>query len=307
MMTHQEHMQANGFDQAPALRGGKWTRFPAPGKSSSNRSAWAIMSGDGVVNYGDWTTGEQYTYFPENSAPMTAAEKRQLDAKIKEERAKAEHEKLKREQTAAKRAQAIYTGKQLRPATISHPYLQSRAIKSHNTLCGSVMDFDNALVLPIYGSTHPFMGVIQSLQFIQPDGSKWFMSGGRKAGGYCMIEARSIDHWVICEGFATGATLAENYTPDASVICAFDAGNLLAVAKFLRNTYPHAHIVIAGDNDHQTEKEKGINAGRDKAIAAAQAVDGVVSIPAFSEDEDGSDWNDRYRLDHNEVAHGRNT
>ena len=73
------------------------------------------------------------------------------------------------------------------------------------------------------------------------------------------------------------------------------------MARDFRARYPHARIVIAGDNDHRKPREAGPNgqpkknAGREAALAAAQAVKGYALLPEFEPDDPGSDWNDRMR------------
>ncbi|HAJ44314.1 MAG TPA: hypothetical protein DCM00_16990 [Alcanivorax sp.] len=47
-------------------------------------------------------------------------------------------------------------------------------------------------------------------------------------------------------------------------------------------------MVIAGDNDHQTDG----NPGKVAAEKAAQATGAVVALPGFGPDESGTDWND---------------
>jgi putative DNA primase/helicase len=56
---------------------------------------------------------------------------------------------------------------------------------------------------------------------------------------------------------------------------AYDSGNLLSVATSIRERWPDKTIVIAGDDDHRSEN----NPGREKALAAAQAVGGVAIFP----------------------------
>jgi putative DNA primase/helicase len=52
------------------------------------------------------------------------------------------------------------------------------------------------------------------------------------------------------EGWATGATLHE--ATGLPVVVAFNAGNLLLVAKLIRREYPAARLVICADNDWKT-------------------------------------------------------
>ncbi len=120
---------------------------------------------------------------------------------------------------------------------------------------------------------------------------KLFLKNGRKSG---------LWHWcgnptgesalLIAEGYATAASIHQ--ATGRPVAVAFDAGNLLPVAKALRQKYPDALITICGDDDVQTFAEKGINPGRTKAEAAARAVGGLCVFP-----EDlppgGSDFNDQ--------------
>lgn len=84
---------------------------------------------------------------------------------------------------------------------------------------------------------------------------------------------------LICEGWATGASLHEEL--GVFVMVAMDAGNLAPVAQAARRLFPDAEIIIAGDND-----ESGT--GQAAAQNAALAVGGKVLIPQQS----GVDWND---------------
>jgi putative DNA primase/helicase len=74
-------------------------------------------------------------------------------------------------------------------------------------------------------------------------------------------------------------------------LAAYDSGNLLSVATALHQRYPDKAIIIAGDDDHQAEN----NSGREKALAAADAVAGVAIFPNLSAEQRGkgsTDFND---------------
>lgn len=165
------------------------------------------------------------------------------------------------------------------------------------------MGTSNVLLIPIVGSEKPFEKKIQSLQAITGDGKKYMYSGGKKAGGFYPIQWDVNTEIVICEGFATGATLAEHFFPSGSVICAFDAGNLLPVAKYFKSKFPNSSIIIAGDNDHLDKKGKPRldNLGIKAAKKAAVATGAQIFIPPFADNEIGSDWNDRFLLDFKEA------
>jgi putative DNA primase/helicase len=237
-------------------------------------------------------------------APMTQSDQRKLAQQAKERKA----QQAKAQALEAQRLQAQHLSasdqawlvmQNAQPAPSNPPYLVSKGIAAHGVLFGRVLSYQNALIIPVYGTDGAMTGKVQSIQFIQPDGTKRFLSGGKKAGGYYPVQWVEDAPIVICEGFATGATLAEHYTPFSSVICAFDAGNLLAVAKAFKRQYPMTQIIIAGDNDHldQDGQPTRFNTGRIKAKEAAKAIDALISIPEFDSLEPGSDWNDRHQLD----------
>lgn len=71
---------------------------------------------------------------------------------------------------------------------------------------------------------------------------------------------------------------------------ACSVGNLRAVAEALRGQRPEARIVIAADDDWQTDG----NPGATKACEAAAAVDGIVVVPPFPGErvENQTDFND---------------
>ena len=94
---------------------------------------------------------------------------------------------------------------------------------------------------------------------------------------------------VIREGYATAATIAKHGKVPA--LAAYDSGNLLSVATALHQRYPDKAIIIAGDDDHRIEN----NLGREKALAADEAVAGVAICPNFSAEQRAkglTDFND---------------
>ena len=101
-------------------------------------------------------------------------------------------------------------------------------------------------------------------------GIKRPLTGGEKQGCHYRIDkADSAAHegiLIVCEGFATGASIHE--ATGQPVAVAFDNGNLEPVAKSLRKLYPDAALIVAADDDHQTEG----NPGRKAANGVAKAV-----------------------------------
>ena len=114
-------------------------------------------------------------------------------------------------------------------------------------------------------------GRIHSLQFIDADGNKRFLSGGRIAGCYYPIGI-PVDTLCICEGYATAASVHE--ATGHAVAVAFNCGNLLSVAQILRRKFPAIELVICADNDTQTDGNPGLT----KAREAASAVGALLAV-----------------------------
>ena len=130
---------------------------------------------------------------------------------------------------------------------------------------------------------------LHSLQYIGADGDKRFLTGGRVTGCYFSIGSmKDAAALCIAEGFATGASIHE--ATGRPVAVAFNAGNLLPVAKALRAKHPDLSLIICADDDAGT----GGNPGLTKATEAAQEVSGLLAVPDFGPDrKDGAtDFND---------------
>jgi putative DNA primase/helicase len=136
-----------------------------------------------------------------------------------------------------------------------------------------------------------FTDELTSLQFIQPDGTKLLLKGGRKKGCFIHVtgDIERPSRVVICEGWATGCTLGED-DPKAVVLSAVDSGNLKAVALSARCRWPSVELIVAGDDDRLTAG----NPGRSKAQAAAIAANALLALPQWPEGvpETLTDFND---------------
>jgi phage/plasmid primase-like uncharacterized protein len=138
-------------------------------------------------------------------------------------------------------------------------------------------------------SAQDVTGEIRSVQSIQENGMKRFATGGAKQDMFHVVGGQGLDALakapaiVIGEGYATADTLSKAL--GYATVAAFDAGNLPHVAKQLRGQFPDKPFVIAGDNDCHLELTEGKNPGKEKALAAAKAVDGTAIFPIFAPGE----------------------
>ncbi len=254
-------------------------RFHVPGDKSRTLNGWYLLFLDGIASgaFGSWKAGGTHTW--SSREPADHREAQQVRQHIEQARQQREAEQRKRQLETATLAQRWW--RDARRADPDHAYLIAKGVRAH-----SLRQHNDELLVPLYSG-----GVLVNLQRIAPAGSKRFLSGGRVRGSYSSLGRITPGNPLcICEGWATGATLHESgYT----VACAMNAGNLKAVALALRAEYHTTEIIIAGDDDRQTEG----NPGRTAANVAAIAVGGLVAFPAWpnSAPDTLTDFNDLYR------------
>lgn len=255
---------------------GRIHRFASDGRRGDD-AGWYVLYADGIPAgaFGDWRTGiEQTWHKPGLKLDATAA--RAMEARLAEAKRQREEEMELKHRQARQRALDAWTGSDVGPPTL-HPYLQRKGVKPYG-----IRERNGDLVIPLRDTD----GVLHSLQTITEAGEKLFLPGGRVRGCYHSI-GRPNGTILICEGYATGATLHD--ATGHAVAVAFNAGNLQPVAEAIHAKYPDKKIVICADDDVETPGNPGVTRARE----AAAAVGGVMVIPEFSDAREGaSDWND---------------
>ncbi len=236
-------------------------RFSTSGKPT-HKNGWYMLHTDGIAAgaFGDWREGFTQNWCSKADTTMTEAERIAHRERVKAMQRQREDDLAQRQQLAA--ADALKRWTAATPCT-QHDYLTRKGIQPH----GAKIEGDK-LLIPMRDTA----GTVHSLQTITPDGTKMFMSGGRVKGCYFGI-GKPKGALIVCEGFATGASIHE--CTGHAVAVAFNAGNLEAVAVALRTKYPALKIIIAADDDHQTPG----NPGMTKATAAVQATGATLPYP----------------------------
>ncbi|HGG6553130.1 TPA: toprim domain-containing protein [Salmonella enterica subsp. diarizonae serovar 61:i:z] len=169
---------------------------------------------------------------------------------------------------------------------------QSAYLTSKGLQCHFPMLSDGSLLLVLKNGA----GATTGAQVIKPDGSKRLVAGTVKKGSFCVVNSGETPETVIiAEGLATALSV-QQFRPDATIITAIDAGNLLSVAQVMRQRYPDAQIIIAADNDIKPGEP---NTGKAAAEKAAKAVSGRVALP---QSEEKADWNDVHQQHGLEAA-----
>ena len=258
-------------------------RFSTNGKRGDD-SGWYSLHTDGIPAgaFGCWREGLQSTWCAKSDIAMTMEEREAHRQRIQADKAKREADLQASQLQASQAAGALWRQADAVPA---HPYLSSKGVQPHG-----LRVFVDKLLIPLRDTA----GKLHSLQTITPEGDKRFHPGGRVKGCFHAI-GRPAGRIIVCEGYATGASIHEA-TGDA-VAVAFNAGGVMPVALALHAKYPALQIIMAADDDHLTDG----NPGMSKATAAALAVGGLVAVPSFPTSENGrpekaTDFNDLHQL-----------
>lgn len=244
---------------------GELHRFRVESDKKGSRNGWYVLHLDGVPAgaFGSWRAGIAENWCSKGQDQLTEAERRQLRERMEKARTARQSQLKQRHATAAHRARKLW--KNAKPAAPDHPYLVKKQVQPFRA-----RQIGPALVLDI----RDIRGELSSLQFIQPDGSKKLLSGGAKQERFIPVTGASgiePETVLICEGWATGATLAASM-PDALVLAAIDAGNLPAVAVATRQRWPACDLIVCGDDDRKTEGNPGATAARKAAELSAARV-----------------------------------
>lgn len=286
-----------------------------------------IVGAFGVYHGND--PGTQKVKLPDDDTGRVTPEQRAAMRKVWADAVKAADLQRKQENAAAAdRASKAWARLN---AEGDSPYLHAKSVAAY----GLKFTRNNCAVLPLADTG----GRIHGLQFLRTaaqakEGKRpvkeFWPPGLAKKGHFHLLGHQP--HWIVlvAEGYATAASLhaATGYP----VACAFDAGNLLAVAEALRKRYKRAKILICADDDilgkcrdpecrerialplHPKDcpkcgKPHGYtNAGVDAASAAAMAVGGEWMLPRFADPDariakwlqkgrKDSDFNDLHALE----------
>ena len=253
-------------------------RFSTNERDRTDRAGWLKLLPDAAgAAFGCWRAGLSYCWQRRdtNGATPSPQEREQARQAGEKARKQAEQERTEAYARAARECAALWGT--LEPAPASHAYLQRKVIGPHLAR----IDHENRLVLPVFDAR----GDIQSLQFIGPDGSKRFYTGGKmKDGRLYLGKPTDGKPLVLCEGFATGSSIHE--AAGMAVCVGFAGGNLRPVSESLRRLFPNSPLLVAGDLD-----ASGV--GKKYAEAAAEAgAPARVVLPTFRDGHATGDFND---------------
>ncbi len=254
-------------------------RLDDPTGRPGNNACWYLADHVSGV-FGSWRRGVTYC-FNQTKLDSFAINPDWLEKqKVLLAKRQLQHQQTLQARQKAATERALYIWDHASSVT-EHAYLQRKRVPALN-----LRQYRSALLVPLFdGAT------LCNLQFIQADGNKRFLKHGKVQGCYSMLgELQEKQPLLVCEGWATGATLHTQY--QAPVACAMFAGNLLHVAKALRTRYPNQQLIICADDDRQSKH----NAGVRYAMLAAQKVNANWVKPTWPAHAPAhlTDFNDLY-------------
>ena len=273
-LPHQSMLQAMqmaGLQPAKALdlvSDGKLRRYRVEGDKAGSLNGWFwLRNGEAFPGafgmFGSWKTEASHNWHEAGDKPPTAEERAAIQRHMQAAQAARVIEQDRVHGEARAKAERLW--RTARPATNAHPYLERKGIHAIG-----IRRLRDMLLIPARDAA----GVLHTLQFIGADGAKRFLTGGRIAGCYFAM-GRPADSLLLCEGYATGATLHQ--ATGCAVAVAFNCGNLPAVARALRAKFPAVRIVVCADDDSRTPGNPGLTRARE----AARAVGGFLAVPRF--------------------------
>jgi putative DNA primase/helicase len=250
-------------------------RHHIEGDNPGSLNGWHVLHLDSPASGagGSWKAGHSVKWCSKRQSALTASERAEIARRITEDKRRAQEATEARHRDAAARALRVWN--QSQPASPAHPYLVRKGIAP-----GIARQSGASLVLPV----QDFTGQLWGLQFIQPDGSKRFISGMAKKGHFIPTGGHPDGNrplW-IAEGHATAATI-QAMRPNVCTIAACDAGNLHGVAIEARKRWPSVSLVVCPDFDA---------IGRQKGQEAAEKAHAKILPPPERIPEGATDWND---------------
>ncbi len=248
-------------------------------ENKSQKDGWYVFYGLAGA-FGDWRQGLSKTWSLSN-VQASGLDKEQLFEQIKKVKETAEEEKTRKQEESAMVALNEWNSL---PDVGNSPYLEKKKVEPFD-----VRFKGDQLII----SLRDIADKLWSLQWIAPDGSKRFLSGGRKKG--CFHHMGVLEDGkplIIAEGYATGASI--HMATQQTVVVAFDAGNIELVIEELRKAYPNSPIKIAGDDDCWKDSNTGRTTGEEAALKHGCSV----VFPTFKNtDSKPTDFNDLHLLE----------
>lgn len=252
-----------------------------------------------VGSYGIWHGNENNAQKIELSQKQLSPEEKQaIKSRIAQDKKRAAAAKKATNQKAAARAESAWRrALTVKPADKAVDYLDRKEIQSY----GLRYTESGALIIPMMDAKR----FIHGLQFILPShherrkktgrDKEYWPKGLAKQGHYYPIgNFHSSGVVLLGEGYATCAT--SHAASGIPTVVAFDANNLLPVARAIVQANPKVKILVLADDDYLTEGNPGEKAASRVALELGNRCKWLK--PEFPGDRKGKKLTDFNDLQH---------
>lgn len=270
---------------APIVPDGKIHRYRATEDKAAN--SWYVLfqeNGFAAGSFGCWKRNFSQKWSAKREHALTPEQNASMRKHWREAEAVREAEERKRHAEAALNARDLIA--EGGPVE-EHPYLEKKKVRPYGDM---VLNYSE-LILPLRDAS----GNLHSAQRIDEAGEKRFLFGGRVDGCFYTLIWKATGPIVICEGFATGASIAE--ATGFSTVAAMNCGNLRPVYESLRALHPSRFIILAADDDRWTSGNPGRTKAKEIVDSANDPLLGTCH-PVFSDSSSKpTDFNDLANLE----------
>jgi phage/plasmid primase-like uncharacterized protein len=300
LKSFSEKLAKTGFTCAASFDG-SFQRFDRSGTLSGWYIGREYRVGDKTIlyaSYGDWRSSEKYEWSSLEGEDLPEEEKASLLAEIAKKKGEEKEARRQEQERVANECEILWN---LATDLGKSPYLEKKGLTGLHgckLFMGKVFGPGVHTLVP----ARDIDGNLWGVQRINAEGGKYFTTGMRIKGCFHALggetdgsEEPGIIY--IAEGIATAASI--ELATGKPTVAAFNAGNLEPVSRALRDRFPHARLVVCGDEDKWTRRPDGTpyNPGRDYATRAAKATGAWLCFPRFANDSSHpTDFNDLMAL-----------
>ena len=198
-----EHLAQAGLVVEQLEADGEIHRCGVTGKERGKDGSYkAFLDAPASLWWKNWRTGEEGTWSAKEESKLTEEEREEWRARVRQIKEERAQELSQRRTHAAEKAGRLWAT--FLPATADNTYLDRKGIEP----LGDIRQTRNgSLVLPVLNAE----GKLVSLQFIDSEGGKRFLSGGEVKACFCSLPSN--------DGGKSGPLLiAEGYADRKSVV-----------------------------------------------------------------------------------------
>ena len=286
------HMAEEGIEprsEIDFICDGKVHRFATQDDSYGHKSGAYYIYDDSVPNWGIMDFHKHTEFQKRKLAFDDLPKERQQEIREQIAREKpVDNKAIEEEQIARKRAFCEYQRASAKPVN-RHPYYKLKQITLEDSRIRVVTwpksgDFCRRgdLLIPLMNCLSREFQTLERISYNHmPNGKhlKGLYPKTHRAGACFEFPTKNPEQIIICEGFATGASIHSVMRKRNIVVCATCWSNIINIARIWRKrcTLP---IIIAADND-----EAGLR-------GATQAIEAGYANEIFTPPIAGMDWND---------------